>query len=498
LSKKIKYIGRNADEQQLIDHISQDNPQVFAFWNELNDAEKDALIADLREVNLEQIQSYYDMAVSQNDAQQNVTFDTAEYYPAGSQARNRKIRQIGETALSNGKVAFLTVAGGQASRLDYEYPKGCYPISPINKKSLFQIFAEKIRYYSEYYGRKLCWYIMTSETNYDDTVRFFDEHNYWGLDRECVTFFKQGMLPAVTSEGKLILFEKHRIFRNPDGHGGILTALMKTGLLDKIKNDGVKYLSYFQVDNPLINMADTTFIGYHMQHNMAVTTKVIEKLYPEERLGVIGKKNGINGIIEYSDLPIEMAQEKLRNGKLKYGMGSTGVHIFSTEFLTHITQRLPIHCAKKKVTAVKEATDGSAIKTEIEAIKFETFVFDTIGLADQDKSGFFETNRADEFYPLKNKTGLDSIETCTNGQINAYIRWLIEAGIIDNNEVHKINKAEISPLFAPDKEIFIKQAALERDYINKCVFTNGKINSEITISKESFCSLGVSFGEANG
>ena len=119
-------------------------------------------------------------------------------------------------------------------------------------------------------------------------------------------------------------------------------------------------------------------------------------------------------------------------------------------------------------------------------------------MADYDKSGFFETNRADEFYPLKNKTGLDSIETCTNGQINAYIRWLIEAGIIDNNEVHKINKAEISPLFAPDKEIFLKQAALERDYINKCVFTDGKINSEITISKESFCQFGDSFGETYG
>ena len=498
MGKTNKTVGRNASEQQLIDSISKDNPHIFAFWETLTDKDKDALIADLQSVNWEQLCAYYNAASSQSNAQEAVTFSTAEYYPTGNLSQSRTMRQLGAKALSEGKVAFLTVAGGQASRLDYEYPKGCFPISPITKKPLFQIFAEKIRYYSEYYSKQMQWYIMTSDTNYDDTVNFFSKHDYWGLDSRNVTFFRQGMLPAVTSDGKLILSEPHRLFRNPDGHGGILTALMKTGLLDKIKDSGIQYLSYFQVDNPLINMADTTFIGYHILNNMSVTTKVIEKLYPEERLGVIGKKNGINGIIEYSDLPMEMAQERLPNGKLRYGMGSTGVHIFSTAFLTHITQRLPIHCAKKKVTAVQRAADGSPVREEVEAIKFETFVFDTIGLADTDKSGFFETNRADEFYPLKNKIGLDSIATCTTGQINAYIRWLIEAGIIDNTEVHKINKAEISPLFAPDRQIFIRQAALERDYIHQCVRTGSAINSEINISKESFRSLGVLFGADHG
>ncbi len=502
MSEQIIYVGRNEQEQALINTISQTNPQVFTFWNELSDEQKNSLIADLTSIDMTQIMSYYHK-FQQTQAEEQIQFGSTEFFSYKNVANENQIRQSGKKALANGEVAFLTVAGGQASRLDYEYPKGCFPISPITKKPLFQIFAEKIRYYSAYYGREMDWYIMTSETNYDDTLSFFDKHNYWGLNPSHVTFFKQGMLPALTPEGKLILSEKNRIFRNPDGHGGILTALVKTGLINKIRDNGIKYLSYFQVDNPMINMADPSFIGYHILHGMSISTKVVEKLYPEEKMGVIGKKNGINCIIEYSDLPKELESMRLPNGHLKFGMGSMGVHIFSTDFIIGFTAKLAVHCAKKQVPGLI-LEDKVPTKTQIEAVKFETFVFDMIALADKDKSGFYETLRANEFYPLKNKTGTDSIDTCTKGQINTYIRWLIEAGIVKDTEAHQINKAEIGPLFAPDREIFLRLAAEEKEYIRQCVYTDGKLNKEINISEKNTSVVDIgnksysSFGVTNG
>ena len=459
--------GRNKEEQNIINKVTLSNPKIFYFWEELSEIEKDELISDIKSIDFDLVNDYYEKYYKTHKSEE-IIIDSTEYYSIENIKTNIDIKNIGISSLKKGEVAFLTVAGGQASRLDYDFPKGCYPITPINGNSLFQVFAEKILFYSNLYSVELNWFIMTSDSNYRDTVNFFEKNNFFGLKKESVVFFKQAMLPTITIDNKLILENKNKIFKNPDGHGGILTALLKTGLLHKINEKKIKYISYFQVDNPLIKMADASFIGYHIKNNIDVSTKVIPKLYPEEKIGVIGKKNGIPGVIEYSDLPKEMMYEKNEDGKLKYLMGSIGIHIFSVDFLIHCTEKLPVHIALKKVRGYSINSGESEKIEEIDAIKFETFVFDTISLAK--KSGFFETQREQEFYPLKNKTGVDSIDTCIKGQVDMFIDWLVSSKIINDEDSNIIEKLEISPLFAPDKETFIEKCLIYSDYVRNCIF----------------------------
>ncbi|HPY88789.1 MAG TPA: UTP--glucose-1-phosphate uridylyltransferase, partial [Spirochaetota bacterium] len=371
--------NKNLNEDEFINAIKNTgNGDVFYFWNELSPNDKKKLIGDLQSIDFTQIDDFYQNSYL-NRKKEDVLFEPTDYLSVNE--RDASLKNIGVDSLLKGEVAILTVAGGQASRLDYDYPKGCYPISPVKRKSLFQIFAEKIYFYSKFYKSDLTWLIMTSEYNYSETVKFFEENDYFNLSKDKILFFKQGALPTITTDNKLILKDKMEIYKNPDGHGGILTALLKTGLLAELKSKNVKYISYFQVDNPLVDMADPYFIGYHIKNNFEVTTKVIKKLYPGEKLGSIGKKNGVNGVIEYSDMPDELANQKKENGELKYLMGSIGIHIFNTEFLINFTEKLPVHAALKKVDGYKKDQNGNFVLSELDAIKFETFVFDSITLA---------------------------------------------------------------------------------------------------------------------
>lgn len=478
----MKYLGRNIKEAKIIKKaISSNNDHIFKFWNELNDHEKDKLINEISTIKISKIKKMYNKNYLNRN--KNTSSSTADIFPADSfnyskstTEKKDAIKQAGVNSLKKGEVAFLTVAGGQASRLGIDKPKGCYGISPIKIKSLFQIFAEKIKFYSGVYHNNFKWYIMTSESNYKDTLAFFDENNYFELNKNDIFFFKQSMLPTLTLDGKLILQDKNSLFLNPDGHGGILKALLKTGLIDRMLSDGIKYLSYFQVDNPLIMMADPYFIGYHIISGSDVSTKVIPKKTPEEKLGAIGRQNNVNKIIEYSDLSDELMYSKNENGEYNFSMGSIGVHIFSTAFIKKKTKKLPFHIANKKILAF-DPDSTSKEKKEIDAIKFETFVFDVIPFSKN--SVFFETERNTEFFPLKNKTGNDSIETCINGQIDLYKKWLSKAGI----DISNVKKCEISPLFAADEEHFLDIFKQSSETIREKLFEkDGSIKNEIYIS----------------
>ncbi len=471
-----KIIARNQDEQIIIDNIIQNNNEhIFYFWDELSDQEKDSLISQLSKIDFDTLKAYYNKY--KNQKVENFTFEPTEYFSLEDREKYPEVFNIGEKALKEGSVAFLTVAGGQGTRLGFEAPKGCFSISPIKKKSLFQIFAEKIKFYSEYYKVNFKWFIMTSEENNKDTVDFFIKNDFFNLNKDNVIFFTQNMLATITFDNKLILSDKHKIFTNPDGHGGILTAFLKSGLLKEAKKSGIQHISYFQVDNPLIDMGDPFFIGYHIYKKSLVTTKVIKKLYPEEKLGSIGKKNNKNCVVEYSDISPELMYAKDEKGNLKFLMGSIGVHVFDIDFLINFTEKLPIHIAKKKANAY-DFINGKPEKKEIDVLKFETFVFDTIYLAKN--SAFFETVREEEFSPLKNKTGVDSIETCIKGQIMAHYNWLLTSGIINKEYYNEI--VEISPLFAPSKRIFIEKKDKFADKIRNSVFNkDGSIKNEIYI-----------------
>jgi UDP-N-acetylglucosamine/UDP-N-acetylgalactosamine diphosphorylase len=353
-------------------------------------------------------------------------------------------RLAGEALLRNGKVAVLIVAGGQGSRLGFEGPKGIYPISPIKRKSLFQLFAEQVKALSRRYNTRIPLLIMTSEENHDQTMRFFENKDYFGLGKETLHFFRQDMLPAVSPDGNLLPLNNFRLFTNPNGHGGSLKALYDSGVLETLLKEGFTELFYCQVDNPLVKIADPVFLGHHAMARAEVSTKVVRRRSIEEKVGVYVSCNGKDAIIEYSDMSSENMSALDSAGNILYWAGNTAIHIFSLPFIKKINDHgfaLPYHCARKNT----DLTDRNGKPARLDVWKFETFVFDAIPMAE--RACCMEIAREEEFAPIKNKDGADSPETARSAMIDLCRSWLREEGVIMTpNAV-----IEISPLFALDK-----------------------------------------------
>ena len=319
----------------------------------------------------------------------------------------------GKELLAQGKVAALTVAGGQGTRLGFDGPKGTYPITPVCHKSLFQYFAESLARASEKFNAPIHWFIMTSELNDKATRDFFKSHQYFGYGEEHITFFTQGTMPAIQYDGQLILAAKDSLALAPNGHGGTLLALRKSGSLDLMKKLGVEYLSYFQVDNPLVPVVDPLFIGLHCLEKSQMSCRMLPKTNPYEKLGNFCISRGHLQIIEYSDMPAELAERRKADGTLDFLAGSPAIHVISRDFIEQLTKdgrlNMPWHRADKKVAYLDE--HGNTVKPEANnAVKLESFIFDALPLAE--KTMVFEGSRAEMFAPTKNQTGVDSVESC--------------------------------------------------------------------------------------
>ncbi len=359
-------------------------------------------------------------------------------------------RQLGESIIRGNQVAALIVAGGQGTRLGFPGPKGRYPISPVKKKSLFQLFAESIRAISARYQAHIPLLIMTSRENDEETKRFFAEHRFFGLERDGLFFFSQQMLPTLTPEGRLILQDRAHLLLNPDGHGGSLKALYESGLLRTLVEKGFTELFYCQVDNPLVRMVDPIFIGYHRKAEAEISTKVVRRQNLEEKVGIYGAVNDRPVILEYSDFRPEDYRAVDEEGNIRHWAGNTAVHLISLAFIERLSQRgfaLPYHRAIKETEIAGE--NGKAQKMTV--AKFETFVFDAIPLAR--KTCCVEVLRQEEFSPVKNLDGIDSPETARAAMNALYRGWLKEAGA----EVDPQAQVEISPLLALDKEELISK-----------------------------------------
>lgn len=362
----------------------------------------------------------------------------------------KKAYQSGESLIREQKVAVLIVAGGQGSRLGFEGPKGSFPTTCIKKKTLFQVFAESIRAINIKYNISVPLLIMTSHENHEDTIKFFSSHNYFGLKKCSVNFFKQGMLPSITPDGKLILKDETSLFTNPDGHGGSLKALHDSGLLLDLIKGGYTELFYCQVDNPLVRIVDPLFLGYHVMSKAFVSTKVVKRDSINEKVGVYILKNEKHAIAEYSDLPPEFMEALDKNGKILYWAGNTAIHLFSIDFIKRINDHgyaVPYHCARKQV----EIKDKNNRLRQVDVWKFETFVFDTIPLAE--RTCCMEVAREEEFAPIKNKDGVDSPDTARIAMCNLHKSWLKNIGV----DLPPGILVEISPLFALNKEDFKKK-----------------------------------------
>ncbi len=430
---------------------------VLQFIDEISPEQKLLLLADVEALDMDMIQELIDQYVV-NEPVMELPHEIVppEVYPAipTSELKDRycKARELGERLIAEHKVAAFTVAGGMGTRLNFNGPKGNVPATPVRSKTLFQVFAEGILANQRRYNSIIPWYIMTSPANHDDTVAAFKNNGYFGLDPDNVKLFPQGMMPCFSMDGKILLAEKYEIAKSPDGHGGSLRALYNSGSLEDMARRGVEYISYFQIDNPLVYVVDPLFIGLHALDNAEMSSKAVIKCDPLEKVGNFAIVDGRMTVIEYSDLPDELAYKKLDNGRLAFEFGSIAIHVISRDFVNRINSRgfsLPWHRAIKKVPYIDSS--GNLVKPEkTNAIKLETFVFDGLPLAEG--SIVFEIDRDEQFGPIKNAQGVDSIESSQRLQIARAARWLQEAGVaIPRNQAGEPDlMIEISPCFALD------------------------------------------------
>jgi UDP-N-acetylglucosamine/UDP-N-acetylgalactosamine diphosphorylase len=438
------------DLRPRLDAIGQGH--VLDHWNDLDDAGREKLAKQVSALDLGEIAAVAESHVKEKPAADlpgDIT--PPDVLPNVPDAEHIDIyetaRKQGEDLLAAGKVAAFLVAGGQGTRLGYDGPKGEYPVTPVKDKPLFQTFAEQIKATGDRHGKPVPWYVMTSEVNDQATREFFENHKYFGLSKGDVTFFTQGMMPAFSTDGTLLLADKDSLALSADGHGGSLKALAKTGALADMQKRGVEYLSYFQVDNPLVRVLDPLFLGLHAHYGSDMSSKSLPKAAAKEKVGNFCVGDGKLQVIEYSDLPDDVAEQTNPDGSLKFNAGSIAIHVISVAFIDRLTSggslELPWHRADKKVPHL-----GEPDPTSPNGVKLEQFVFDAIPLAKN--AIVFETDRSEEFSPVKNAEGGDSPATSRRDQVRRAAKWLSACGVdvptLDNGEPDCV--LEISPLFA--------------------------------------------------
>ena len=433
---------------------------LLAFWDQLNTTQRQDLLAQIREMDFAKI-DYWVANCVMKSAPVAISADLApaSFYssePAEPQ-QNRKYAkavELGKEMIRQGKVAAFVVAGGQGTRLGYDGPKGNFPISPVKNKTLFQIFAESIAAASQKYQAICPWYIMTSPLNHAETVEIFRFNDYYGLDEKNVFIFQQGTLPNFSPDGKILMADKDRISCSPDGHGGSLKALYRSGAIEDMKRHGVEFVSYFQVDNPMINIFDPLFIGLHALDKAEMSSKALIKTGPYEKVGNFCLVDGKVNVIEYSDLLEELAERRNPDGSLTFGLGSIAIHIINRAFVERLNAdgfSLPLHRAVKNIPHIDR--QGKPVESdEPDSVKLESFVFDAVPLAS--KSIILQTLRNEEFAPTKNATGVDSVETTRKMMVARAADWLESAGlIIPKKPDGSIDCVlEIAPSFALQKD----------------------------------------------
>lgn len=450
---------------------------IFRWWNDLSANEQKNLLNQLRLIDFTLLQDLIRKHIEGSALTNPKTtiLEPPDIIPIPQndiqKSRKAEAKEIGEKALRAGRVAVVTVAGGLGTRLGANRPKGTLPISPIMGKSIFQLHAEKIQAVMNKHDTVLPWHIMTSGNNDEMTRSFFEENRYFGLSADNVSFFTQGELPVIDLQGRLLMDSKSNIVKSPNGHGGTLSALKESNLLSCMNGRGIKHIFYHQVDNILIKIADPIYLGYHISEGAKMSPKVVQKRDPEEKVGIVGIRNGYLDTIEYSELSDEEKHALNPDGTLKFGMGSPAIYLLDVAFVEKINEShfaLPYHKAVKKVPCVDE--NGCKVKPpENNAVKFEMFIFDALKHAG--KSIIMEVVREDEFSPVKNAKGESSPDTARQSMINMFGRWLREAGIEIPTDEHGnvTGTIEVSPLYALDAE------ELKEKIDTKVVF-NGELN----------------------
>lgn len=363
----------------------------------------------------------------------------------------RAAYDAGEKAIRDGKVAMILVAGGQGTRLGFDKPKGMFRIGPVSHRSLFAMHADSLRGAMKKFGVSIPLLIMTSPATDAETREYFESHHWLGLSKDQVTIFQQGTMPAVDREtGAVLLESPGRIAMSPDGHGGIVKALRKHGILDLCRAEGIEYFFYAQVDNPLVTACDPTLLGHHILAGSQMTTQVVQKRFATEKVGNVVSIDGKTQIIEYSDLPSELAEQTNEDGSLRLWAGNIAVHVMDRTFLEKCSQdpdSLPFHLANKAVPYLDPS--GQTVRpTSPNAIKLERFVFDLLPRAS--RAIVVEGDAKDVFAPVKNADGAptDTPASAKQAISDRAKRWLAEAGV----ECTPDCLVEIHPMWAWDAD----------------------------------------------
>lgn len=379
---------------------------LLEYYEELNGQEKKSLLQQIEELDISLL---------------DLTKDGVKEVPKGKLAplgaltleeidnKKEEFEAIGMEAIKACKVGAVLLAGGQGTRLGLDKPKGMLQIGV--HRELF-LFGQLINNLLEVVRKADAWIpllIMTSEKNNEDTVSFFKEHDYFGYNKDYVFFFQQEMAPSVSYDGKIYMEEKYKLSTSPNGNGGWFSSLVKAGLTEKLAKMGVEWLNIFSVDNVLQKMADPVFVGATLQAGCVCGAKVVAKADPNERVGVLCLEDGKPSIVEYYEMTDEMIHSRTKEGRLSYNYGVTLNYLFELETLKRImNENMPMHVVEKKIPYIDE--QASLVKPEEpNGYKFETLVLDMIRLMDNCLS--FEVDRSKEFAPIKNRTGVDSLES---------------------------------------------------------------------------------------
>ena len=438
------------DLQSLLREHGQQH--VLAFWEQLSAAEQRELGDQVRQLDLPLVSSLVAKLPGRVCEETDWASIAAAAEPPAAVRDSQDpagVRAAGEAALRAGRVGMILVAGGQGSRLGFDHPKGLFKIGPVSGRTLFQVLIDRLRAVGRRYGISIPLYLMTSPATHDETVEYFRRNDRCGLAETDLEIFCQGVMPAVDAQsGRLLRQTRSSLALSPDGHGGMLAAFDRSGCLQRARQRGIELLFYGQVDNPLLQVCDPALLGCHLASEAELTTQVVRKDEPEEKVGNVVRIDGRTRIIEYSDLPADVAAVRNPDGSLRLWAGSIAVHIFDLAFLARMakeSEHLPFHQALKKVEHVGD--DGQVVQPDHpNAIKFERFIFDLLPAAR--RAAVVEAAKEAAFAPVKNADGAatDTPSTARQAMVNRDAELLISAGV----QLAAGTTVEVNPLWALD------------------------------------------------
>ncbi|EHL02177.1 Nucleotide-diphospho-sugar transferase [Glarea lozoyensis ATCC 20868] len=464
----------SADElKELKDKYEKANQeQVFAFYEDLSSAEKGTLFEQLSGFDPEHINKITDKALNppkNEDADKESGLEPLPESATASILDSKpedieKWYQSGLELIAENKVGVVLMAGGQGTRLGSSDPKGCFDIGLPSSKSLFKIQAQRIRKVQSIATHKagkkdgekavVPWYVMTSGPTRGPTEKYFEENKYFGLEKENVIIFEQGVLPCISNDGKILLESKGKVAVAPDGNGGIYQALITSNVIADMRKRGIQHIHAYCVDNCLVKVADPVFIGFAASKDVDIATKVVRKRNATESVGLILLKNGKPDVVEYSEIDKETAEAKdaKQPDVLKFRAANIVNHYYSFRFLESIpdwADKLPHHVARKKIPYV-DTEKGNTVKPDKpNGIKLEQFVFDVFPMLELNKFACMEVKREDEFSPLKNAkgTGEDDPDTSKRDIMNQGQRWVeaVGATVVSTGKGEGV---EVSPLYS--------------------------------------------------